>query len=116
LFLSGWEGLGYGEDSTEAWRTTYRLLLVVIVVLALFTGGRRLRPLTILLLVYVSARSWFFASMGLLETRYLVEMFPLMEFVAMWWLAGAVKTAIMLVNRERMLESFAPLRWLAAGG
>ena len=54
--------------------------------------------------------------MGLLETRYLVEMFPLMEFVAMWWLAGAVKTAIMLVNRERMLESFAPLRWLAAGG
>jgi hypothetical protein len=82
-FYSGWEGVQewiYGEG----WRTAYRVLLLLICGFAVVVRWRHpVRQLAILVALYVIGRTCFLVSpLTLLETRYLVETFPPLEFVA----------------------------------
>jgi hypothetical protein len=82
-FFSGWEGLSASQ--WERWRTGYRATLLLISGLALLgTFGWPLSRLSALFLLYVIGRTCFLVSSNLtmLETRYLVEFVPVMEFLA----------------------------------
>jgi hypothetical protein len=82
-FFSGWEGLSTSQS--EQWRTAYRITLLFIAGLPLLgVFGPQLRRLSALLFLYVIGRTCFLVSSNLtmLETRYLVEFFSVMEFLA----------------------------------
>jgi hypothetical protein len=80
IYESGWKTsdkpIG-AENFARAYRIT---LLILAAALLFFLRGERLFILGALF-SYVALRTFFFASLGLLETRFLVPMFPSIELV-----------------------------------
>ncbi len=89
LFLSGWSGLG--DEGWENWRTLYRILLLLLSGVALMSMfNLQVRRLSALLFLYLAGRTCFLAALTMLETRYLVEAFPVMELLGIVVIGGLI--------------------------
>jgi hypothetical protein len=94
LYESGWK-TSNKPIGVENFARAYRIaLLILVAALLFFLRGERLFMLGSLF-SYVGLRTFFFASLGLLETRFLVPMFPSMELVL---IAVAIPSALRVLN------------------
>jgi hypothetical protein len=95
FYEAGWKTSDNKPIGAENFARAYRTaLLILAAALLFFLRGERLFILGSLI-AYVAVRTCFLAFLGLLETRYLVPMFPSMELVL---IAVAIPSALRVLN------------------
>jgi len=78
IFYSGWMQLPSAK-TVETFSFAYRILLIITCILLLLRARGVEFVLLVGLICYIAFRTFFFASLTMLEIRYLMPMFPVME-------------------------------------